>query len=87
MSASAIYIYIFVDPSSIMWVHRSRKGNVAVDVFSELLHVVFMKYGECVINLYRSHDDGGCGAVEMANLSNCSMLQVATRGDMGDPHS
>ena len=28
---------------------------------------------------------GGCGAVEMATFSNYSMLQLATRGDMGDP--
>ena len=60
-------VYIFVNPSSRMSVHRSKMGSLntvflgfngkldvwfnAADVFSELLHIVFMKYGECVIHV------------------------------------
>ena len=58
-----LYIVSFVDASSSMCMQRSRNGcfwsfsgsmvnlkwiNV-VDMFSELIHIILMKYSECVI--------------------------------------
>ena len=74
---------IFVDPSSRIWVHRSRKGSLLSfsDSIVNLMcgSMLFMcsvnsstSYSWSTLNVsstYRSHSDGGCGAV--AIFSNC----------------
>ena len=52
---------------------------------SELIDVVFVDHGKCIVHVPEPHRSVGLGAVRRAISSNPSTYRFAIMGDTGDP--